>query len=98
MDFSILTTACSAVFGESCAYTPGATGVSANIDAIFSRGAIDGQPDATGPVAMEAKVSAFSVNPERGDVVTWNTRTYRVLDVREDMTTASYEFSLDEVR
>jgi hypothetical protein len=97
MNFSILNSVCSSVFGEPCTYTP-ATAAAFTLTAIFSRGFIDGQPDTTGPVLMEAAVSAFTITPARGDAVTWNTRSYRVLDVREDMTTASYVFSLDEVR
>ena len=98
MDFSILNSACSAVFGESCTYTPSSTGVAFTLTAIFSRGASEGQPDTTGPMMMEAAVSDFTITPERGDAVTWGARNYRVLDVREDMALASYIMSLDEVR
>lgn len=98
MDFSILTSACAGVFGEACTYTPATSAAIALTDAIFSGGAIDGQPDTTGPVLMEVKVSAFAVNPARGDVVTWGARNYRVLDVREDIALASYIMSLDEIR
>lgn len=84
--------------GDSCTYTPASTGVGVAVTGIFSRGAQEGQPDTTGPVVMEAAVSAFTINPVKGDAVTWNARNYRVLDVREDMALASYVMSLDEVR
>ncbi len=98
MDFSILMSTCAGVFGEACTYTPATSAAVALTDAIFSHGAMDGQPDTTGPVLMEVKVPAFAVNPARGDVVTWGARNYRVLDVREDVALAAYTISLDEVR
>ena len=97
MDFTILTSACAGVFGESCTYTP-ASAAAYTLTAIFSRGAEEGQPDTTGPVVMEAAVSACTGTPARGDAVTWGSRSYRVLDVREDMALASYIMSLGEVR
>jgi hypothetical protein len=97
MDFSVITAACCDVFGESCTYTP-ASAAAYTLTAVFSRGADEGQPDTTGPVVLEAAVSAFTGTPARGDTVTWGARTYRVLDVREEMATASYILSLGEVR
>jgi hypothetical protein len=85
------------VLGDSCTYTP-ATAAAFTLTAIFSRGIMDGQPDTTGPMMMEAAISDFAVTPARGDAITWNTRSYRVLDVREDVELASYKFSIDEVR
>ena len=55
MDFSVLTTACAGVFGETCTYTPASAAAYA-LTAVFSRGASEGQPDTTGPVVMEAEV------------------------------------------
>lgn len=97
MDFSILTSVCAGVFGESCTYTPASAAAYA-LTAVFSRGAEEGQPDTTGPVVMETGVAACTGTPARGDTVTWGGRTYRVLDVREDMALASYIMSLGEVR
>jgi hypothetical protein len=85
------------VFGESATYTP-TTGAAFAIAAIFSDGAQEGQPGTTGPVSMEALVSAFAVAPARGETVAWGSRSYRVTDVREDPALEEYIFALDEVR
>lgn len=84
MDFSILNSVCSAVFGDACTYTPASTGVGVALTVIWGEDESAEQKNRAAKAMAFAILTDFAAAPLKGDEITKAGKVYKVAEDPKD--------------